>query len=101
MTEWMNVLDIQDAWEDLEDSIISMQEAAKGIAEKLSMLDIKNEDHDFERQNLVDDWINLSEDEEMDIADFNYIMEDLYNWGDTHLNDKVFGGKKLCWIKTF
>jgi len=101
MTKWMNVLDIQDIWKESLDGDISMQELAKEIAEKLSMLDISNEDYDFEKQNLVDEFINLSEDEEMKVADFDYVMEYLYDWGDTHLDDKVFGGKKLCWIKTF
>ena len=30
---------------------------------------------------------------------FDYVMSDLYDWGDTSLDNK-FGGVKMCWINT-
>lgn len=32
--------------------------------------------------------------------EFNYALDQLYDWADTSL-DGVFGGKKMCWVATF
>jgi len=42
----------------------------------------------------------LAEEKEVSFEEFNYIMDDLYDWGDAKLDDKSFCGKKVCWIAT-
>ena len=92
---------IKDEWKKSNNSELSIQELSKIIAEKLSMIDIKNEDYDYDRLNLIDRFIDLSEDEEIGFDDFNYVMNDLYDWGDIKVSNNSFWGEKLCWIKTF
>jgi len=35
-----------------------------------------------------------------DIEDFNYAMEQLYDWADIKL-DNEWNGKRVCWVDTF
>ncbi len=35
-----------------------------------------------------------------DVEEFDYILDDLYDWGDIALDDN-WNGSKMCWINTF
>ena len=101
MAQWMNVLDISQAWHKADKREICIQELAKIIAEELEKIDALDDYLNAEKNEIADCFTDLSEDEEAGDVDFNYIMSDLYDWADTPLDNKVFNGKKLCWVKTY
>jgi len=101
MANWINKLDLSDVWDKANDYEISVQELAGTIAKRLSNIN-KGLDEDliWLRDNLVDEFERMAEDEEAEQVDFNYAMEDLYDWADTPL-DSNWAGKKVCWIETY
>lgn len=101
MADWQRTLDIKDSWEMVKEYEMSQAELAKEIAEKLKLLKpFKNEDIDWEKEEVIEEFENLADDEDENEEWFNYAMNKLYNWADNSLDGK-FGGKKVCWIKTF
>jgi hypothetical protein len=55
-----------------------------------------NYEDDFDE--IIDEFESITESDDPDIDDFNYVMDDLYDWGDISLDsDKIFG-RKLCWV---
>lgn len=51
--------------------------------------------------NIIPAFEEVAEDETATSYDeFNYALSDLYDWGDTPLDNR-FGGKKMCWVDTF
>jgi len=101
MANWINKLDLSDVWDKVNDYEISVQELAGTIAKRLSNIN-KGLDEDliWLRDNLVDEFEGMAEDEEAEQVDFNYAMKDLYDWADTPL-DSNWPGKKVCWVATY
>ena len=95
MTNWLNKLDVSDLWKLYDDDEITMQECAKRLAIRVEALyntcvslttDLDNLEEIKER------FEEISQDETATLEEFNYIMADLYDWGDLRHN---------CWINTF
>lgn len=100
MSDWQRTLDIQDSWQKALDFEISYQELAGVIAEKLKALKkFDEEDIEYDKAGLIEDFEIASEDDELEEDGINYLMSNLYDWGDVKLDNK-FGGKKVCWVKT-
>lgn len=100
MANWQRKLDLKDVWTSVDDGEKTIQELAGIVAARLKALaPFADEDIEEAKAEIVDNFEDLAEDEETDYPDFNYIMEDLYNWGDTRLDDG-WPGKKVCWIET-
>ena len=97
MPQWVRTLDIKDSWEKSNDEEIPVYELAKEIASKLKEFHIED---DYELQEIIEDFEGLSEDKNLTFDEFNYSMNNLYDWADTPL-DSEWNGKKNCWIKTF
>jgi hypothetical protein len=95
MSQWVRTLDIKTEWDQVADDKLSINELASIIAKKLNRFGLVD---DVELQGIIDDMEMLGED--ATIEDFNCIMENLYDWADTPL-DNEFGGKRNCWVKTF
>ena len=101
MANWINRLDLSDVWDKANDYEISIQELAGITAKRLSNINKGlNEDLLWLRDNLVDEFEAISEDEEAGQVDLNYVMQDLYDWADTPL-DNNWAGKKACWIEIY
>lgn len=101
MSNWQRTLDIKNSWELVKEYEMSQAELAKEIAEKLKLLKpFKNQDIDWEKEEIIEEFENLADDEDENQEWFNYAMNKLYDWADTSLDGK-FGGKKVCWVKTF
>lgn len=101
MANWQRTIDISASWKLAKEYEISYQELAKEILHKLNTLKpFDNEDVEYVKSMLIEEFEILADDEDEDEGWFNYTMEKLYDWGDTKL-DNDFGGKKVCWIKTF
>ena len=102
MANWQRTLDISESW-NKEDSVslTGIQTLAKEIATKLTNLaTFTNEEIELEKEDIIDAFNDLSKDKEANLCSFNSLMDELYNWADTPLDNKL-GGKKVCWIKTF
>ena len=103
MANWQLKLDIAEFYHKYPDEL-SLQEVAKKVSNAMKELEptvklrFRNMQSDFE--NIIDSFDELSNDEQAEVNQFDSIMDDLYDWGDTAL-DNDFAGKKLCWINTF
>lgn len=101
MANWQRKVDFSAYTEKHDEGELSIQEFAKIVAEKLKTLR-KFEDEYINNQleEIIWSFEDLADDEECmdEESTFNYLLEDLYNWGDIPLDDK-FGGKKVCWIQ--
>ena len=104
MADWQNRLDLKDVWGKIEEGELSVRELAKITAERLKNLKLKHVTNDMEevRDDIVDEFEGLSEDESAKISDFDSVMSRLYDWGDTDIAsvDIVWPRKKVCWIAT-
>jgi len=101
MAQWQRKLKLKDVWNDVDDGKMTVQELAGIVANRLEKLkDFGDEDVDFEKQDIVDEFKGLSEDPGADLNDFNNVMCSLYDWADIPL-DNEWPGKKVCWVETF
>lgn len=101
MSDWQRKLDFSSYTEKYDTGELSVQEFAKIIAEKLKGLQkFNNPWIDSKLEEVIWGFEDLAEDyqEEFGESDFNFLLNDLYDWGDTSLDGK-FGGKKVCWIQ--
>ena len=101
MSDWQRKLDFRTYTEKYDEGELSIQEFAKIVAEKLKSLRKFNDyDVDSKLEEIIWSFEDLAEDEEGldDESNFNYLLNALYDWGDTPLDDK-FGGKKVCWVQ--
>lgn len=101
MANWQRKVDFSAYAEKYNKNELSIQEFAKIVAEKLKTLrKFEDEYIDSQLKKIIWSFEGLADDEECmdEESAFNYLWEDLYNWGDIPLDDK-FGGKKVCWIQ--
>lgn len=99
MSDWQCKLDLTDIW-NKHPGEITIQELCKIISDRLSKLVVPEIDEiEYDHLDLCDEFEILSTDKEATVEEFDEIMQDLYDWGDTSL-DNEFAGKKICWIAT-
>ena len=101
MSDWQRKVDFSAYTEKYDEGELSIQEFAKIVAEKLKGLPtFENEYINTQLEEIIWSFEDLAEDEEEDFGEdnFNYLLSDLYDWGDISLDGK-FGGKKVCWIQ--
>lgn len=79
MANWKSKLNISDLHSKWEKSEISTAEVAKEVAIRLKANKFANLQ---ELQNIIDDLENLGEDSEAHVDDYDYCLEQLYNFGD-------------------
>lgn len=98
MAKWQRSLKLNPEWEQCQSGEISRQELAASIARKLkAMRPLPPSDYDAEREELADVFEDMAEDGDLSEDEFNGVMHDLYDWGDTPLDDN-WNGKKVCWV---
>ena len=98
MSNWTNTLNIKDIWEKVENAEMNYSDFLLSAAKRLELIKVNDPYAEEMRLELIADCQVASEDTTED--DVNYFMQALYDWGDISLDGK-FGGKKVCWIKTF
>lgn len=102
MANWQRTLVLKDVWPKFREDELSVQEVAKVVSERLAELKPFNVKHiDKQKEELVDEFEALSEDEDADTNNFDDVLERLYDWADTPLDGNVLSGKKVCWVATF
>ena len=100
MANWQRRIHLNPEWEQAQEEKISPQELAAVIAKRLKALTpFKDEYPEQQRLDLVDDFEAAAEDAYLTVRDFDYLMNELYDWGDMRLDDN-WNGKKVCWIDT-
>jgi len=80
----------------------------RGKSERTGKLKVKNMAFAETISDMADDLENdilhlfeeLVETENEDVNDFDYAMEQLYDWADVAL-DNDWAGKRMCWVNTF
>lgn len=96
MSNWINHLDLRDIYQKFNKDNFTdedFKEAGKLIAEEIVKMNCyKREIVTLGR--IVSNLKRVKTANELD-----KVMNRLYDWGDTPL-DNIFGGKKICWIAT-
>jgi hypothetical protein len=100
MADWQYRIDLTKIWREYEHGGISVETAGRKVAEELKrfktsaeisgyLLDTLNE--------LISNFETCCDDEE----EFNFIMQDLYDWGDTDMPTPPGRmNRKLAWVAT-
>jgi len=97
MANWQHHLklkDISEAWDRKE---IDAKKAGKMTAERIKHL----AEHLIpEYASYKEEFLEIAEqfEDAEDQNEYNYCLEQLYDLGDTRLDDDLWAGKKLCWI---
>jgi hypothetical protein len=105
MADWQRTLRLNPEWDQCKADEITLQQCAASIAVKLRALAPFSDDPlhplewDSERDELTERFEGLAGDETATSDEFNSIMDDLYDWGDTRMEPR-WNGKKVCWIDT-
>ena len=107
MAKWQRTLDIQEEWKQSSDGDITILELAKVIHRKLGALrPFGDGSLDETREDILADCASRIRDaekygEDIPVEEFDYLMESLYNWGDTEIGrTREWPPKKACWIAT-
>ena len=102
MANWQFHLNLHDKWETDD-----VHEITADACEKITALigEIRQRTNPIyaemadELEDILCDFEIIRDDPDANEDDLNGVLEALYDWGDTPLDDQ-WGGKKMCWIDT-
>jgi len=94
MSKWMHTINIAQEWKASNEDGSLVYNTADAIATRLERLNIKG---DNELDSIIFEFKVLAQDKNTTYEDFNYIMEELYDWADKSI-DGTCTGAKNCWI---
>lgn len=86
MTKWLHTLNLCPEWKQAEDEVISFTDMAAIVAQRLKTLDF-GANFNGVRDELVELFENVAVDKAATVEDFNYAMNELYDFGDLHISD--------------
>jgi len=92
MVNWKHRLDVKCPWEQASNDEITIQQLAEIVAKKLLAIDFKDEDVNYDRDDIADEFQGLSEDESAGRDDFDCVLARLYDFADED---------HRLWVKTF
>ena len=108
MANWQYKLNFKDLWKKHKAGEMPIYEVAENATSRIEwlLLQLRKRGHVY--QDLADEMEYdilpqieaFAEDKNENPDDFDYILEDLYNWADTAL-DNEWPVKRLCWVATF
>jgi len=105
MRAWHYIFDIKEIYKKLHNKEISLQEGAKQISDKINKELLPLVEKEFpnlvsQLKEVPENFQFLASNDEVDVEEFDSVMEDFYNWAD--LKPIINGARiKLCWINTF
>lgn len=82
MPNWKNRLNLKTEWQLRDDGKFTVQQLATKVAVKLKKIDFQNEDVNFDRDDIADEFEGLSEDPTATVADFDDVLARLYDFAD-------------------
>lgn len=96
MANWKYKLELKDLIEKYQDDKLSVQELGRKVAER-----IREQTYYFKRKGDLEPIACAFENLEEDVEDFDFILNDLYDWGDsiTAPSDSIIQNK-MCWVNT-
>ena len=95
MADWKYKIDLKNVWEKLSKDEIEISDGGKLIAE------ILRKHKAYEEYETKLEEIAMQFEDVEDQTDFNYILEELYDWGDTTLPPlNAWPPNKIAWIAT-
>lgn len=102
MANWQRKLSLADIWPKVDKGEMTIQQLAAEIAKRLKAITPLHDEHvvSEERDEIVEEFENFAEDPTGDKDEFDDIMNGLYDWGDTPLENTTWPPKKVCWIAT-
>lgn len=99
MAQWQRKLDLSDVWKKAQNNEITTLELAKELVNRLQKLKKFNNWVDDETESIIECFVDFIDCAEDNKDEFDYCMNELYDWGDMKL-DENWNGKKVCWINT-
>jgi len=96
MANWQYRLNLKDLWKAKEEGNITIQELGKKVAERIENLPCFKKYED-DLKTIIMDFETVES-----VEEFDYILEELYDWGDMRLpTPQGQMQRKMCWISTF
>lgn len=100
MTTWKQTLNLADIFASVRDEEISPREGIEKILQRFSMLKPYEDEYvEGERQRIIEE-IEMVIDDENDFEDVDYVLNELYDFGDIKISGNFFDVVKACWVKT-
>lgn len=98
MADWQRILDVKDVWASNDQQTIAIE-----IVAKLTEMKPFGFPHiDDAKLAIIAEMSEIAKYTELDVDDFDEVMEMLYDWGDITLPGiSLWNAKKVCWIQTF
>lgn len=101
MANWQRHIYLQPEWGRAQEQVMTKQELATVIAKRLkSLVPFSDEYIEGQREELIDMFDDAADDETLTTADFDWCMNELYDWGDIQISGSFFDAQKVCWIDT-
>lgn len=91
MAIWKHRLDLKTEWQLRDEDKLTIQQLAAKVALKLKKVDFKDEDVNYQRDDIVDEFEGLSEDTTASVSDFDSVLARLYDFADEY----------RLWVATF
>jgi hypothetical protein len=102
MANWQRHIYLNPEWQQAKDGELTIQELAGVVAKRLRALKpFHEQDHDLneKRDEIAEEFEYIAKTPSATASDFDNWMGELYDWGDTSL-EQGWNGKKVCWIDT-
>jgi hypothetical protein len=104
MAQWQSKLDLCDIWGAVDEGKMTIQELSREVSIRLRKLKPTSDEGILdERDDIADQFESLYDYKDATFTDFNYIMNDLYDWADIPLPPLPHSPsqhKKVCWVAT-
>ena len=80
MAQWFHTLNIKEEWHQAKNNEITVQQLSEIIVKKLKKIKIDS----FEKDDLIMEFIEFSEDKSLDKDDFDDLWNEFYDWADSN-----------------
>ena len=92
MTNWQRELNLVNIWFEFKAGNLTVNDSALKIAKALERLKpFNNEDLDYEKQGIVDSFMNLAFDNEAKVECIDSLMNELYDWANNKITLNIDG----------
>lgn len=98
MSDWQHKLNIKAIWEQASARTITPQQMSEGIAKAIKKLSCFARDEEL--QQVHEAFVDWATNPATTWEDTDSAMAELYDWGDTVVDESVWPHKKKCWIVT-
>lgn len=102
MANWQRKIELGDVFTQAGTGELPLHQLAGIVADRIEALAPIPAVED-DRQELIQSFRNMADDDLLESDEFDWHMERLYDWGDMQLNpgDSFWDMKRVCWINTF